>query len=360
MRCLGKLTLGMLFLFCGAARAQNNYTSFETVAVAPGIYAYISRECTPAGVVSGNVTAIIGEHAVLVVDSGHFPSATRKIIAHLKSVTDKPVRYLVNTHWHQDHIMGNAEFAAAYPGVVILTHPFTAKELAKPENGSAYSKFMTDNLPAAIDALKGAVASGKRRDGSALTEAERERVRERIAAYEASLPEARLMRFEPPQAMLDGAAEISLGGITARVLWPGIGNTEGDLIVLVLEARVLVTGDLIVYPTPFATNSQLLPWSDTLDKLAAFGAVRIVPGHGPVMNTTEYLLELRDLLRSVARQLDAAKKDGLSKEQALARIEVQPFGGKYLTTPSREGAFRQWFLNFIVENAYKVPAAEGK
>jgi len=85
--------------------------SYETAQVAPGIYAFLPPEAST--LVSGNTIAILGDHGVLVVDTGHYPSISERIVADLRKLTDLPVRYVVNTHWHYDHVMGNPIFAAA-------------------------------------------------------------------------------------------------------------------------------------------------------------------------------------------------------------------------------------------------------
>ena len=81
------------------------------------------------GMVSGNSVAVVGEEGVLVVDSGHFPSATRRIIGEIRSLAKAPVRYLVNTHWHGDHIRGNAVYREAFPAVSELP-PTTLSRLS--------------------------------------------------------------------------------------------------------------------------------------------------------------------------------------------------------------------------------------
>lgn len=336
----------------------HNYTSFETVAVAPGIYTYVGPECTPAGLVTGNVTAIIGEEAVLVVDSGHFPSSARKMIAHLKSVTAKPVKYLVNTHWHQDHVMGNIAFKREWPGLEILAHPFTAKELAKPENGQAYAENLQKQLPGAIEQVRGILESGKLPNGNALTGTQRDNFEEMVAAFTVSIREAPEMEFVPATRMIERDTEISLGRRTVQVRFIGEGNTEGDLIVYVPDARVLLTGDMVVYPTPFALSSRLGVWAKTLDALQAMEAAKMIPGHGPPMADTAYLQDVRRLLASMEEQTRALVAAGTPKSEAADKIDVAWFREKYVTNKKREGSFLRWFLRPVVENAYKTAEAK--
>ena len=79
---------------------------YEAVKLADGIYAFTSPQSNGA-IVTGNSVAIISDEGVLVVDSGHFPSLTARMVDQIKRLTDQPVRFLVNTHWHPDHNSGN-------------------------------------------------------------------------------------------------------------------------------------------------------------------------------------------------------------------------------------------------------------
>jgi cyclase len=86
---------------------------YESVQVADGIHVFGESKRNP--VPSGNVTAVIGDEAVLVFDTGNHPEVTKRIIGDIRRLTAKPVRFVVNSHWHDDHWVGNAEFADAFP-----------------------------------------------------------------------------------------------------------------------------------------------------------------------------------------------------------------------------------------------------
>ena len=100
-------------------------SKYETVQLADGVYAFVSAAGGEA-IVTGNSLVVIGEDGVLVVDSGHIPSLTARQIAQIGKWTDKPVRYLVNTHWHPDHNAGNGLYKKAFPGVQIVSTAFEA------------------------------------------------------------------------------------------------------------------------------------------------------------------------------------------------------------------------------------------
>ncbi len=330
-----------------------NYLGFTVKQVTPTIYAYISAECTPAGVVSGNVIAVIGDKSVLVVDSGSFPSATRKIIAHLKSVTDKPVQYIVNTHWHQDHIVGNAEFKDVWPGAVILAHRFTAEQLAIPGRGPGFPEAEYANLKKELDRLQPILASGKNADGSALSAKDRATFEERHYAYSAEYNDRPLIRFVGPEMAVTGDMDIFLGKRLVQVKFLGTGNTPGDLVIYVPDEKVLMTGDMIVAPTPFALGVNLPAWIETLDKLDAIDAVKLVPGHGPVMDNKEYLHDIRQLFQTTLQQVKAAIAAGVPKEKALAELDTAFFKKKYVDNSMRQGSYDAFFVNPVVNALYR-------
>ncbi len=115
----------------GAVRADfPGERMYQTVEVGPGVYAFVAPE-TNGPIPSGNVLAVVGDDGVLVVDSGRFPTLARKMAEEIRRRTDKPVRFLVHTHWHLDHIAADAVFREAFPGIVFVSTPFTRRKMAE-------------------------------------------------------------------------------------------------------------------------------------------------------------------------------------------------------------------------------------
>ena len=104
------------------ARSPADYPSvltYRTVRVAEGVYAFITPE-ERSSFQAGNSVAVIGDDGVLVFDTGNIPSMTRRQIAEIRRLTSRPVRWVVNSHWHPDHTLGNAEYRKAFPGVTVI------------------------------------------------------------------------------------------------------------------------------------------------------------------------------------------------------------------------------------------------
>ena len=136
-----KRFLALVLLFALAVtpppKASGHEAKFDVVKLAEGVYAAVRRD-EPGYAVESNSLFIIGDDGVIVVDSQSNLAATRETLAALRRLTDKPVRYVVNTHWHDDHVVGNQVYAEAFPGVAFVAHAATRAYL--PVKGAAARK----------------------------------------------------------------------------------------------------------------------------------------------------------------------------------------------------------------------------
>ena len=115
----------LLVIFTFAVNKSISATPrFKIVKLSDGVYAAIRTE-PPGLTVNGNSVFIINDDDVVVVDTTLTPGTAREIIAEIKKLTNKPVKYVINTHWHDDHIMGNAAYREAFPGVEFIAHSAT-------------------------------------------------------------------------------------------------------------------------------------------------------------------------------------------------------------------------------------------
>ena len=136
---------------------------FQTVEAGPGVIAFIAAE-TSGSFPSGNVVSVVGEDAVLVVDSGRFPTLARRMVAEIRKKTDKPVRYLVHTHWHLDHIAADAVFREAYPDAIFVSTAFTRRKIV--DKQVPYVRDLVQTDAGYVRDLEAYLAGGKKRDGT--------------------------------------------------------------------------------------------------------------------------------------------------------------------------------------------------
>ena len=338
--------------------AQNQlppvFTSYDTVKLADGLYAFIAPEASTA-FVSGNSVLIVGADGALVVDSGHVPSLTKRMIADIGRLTDKPVRFLVNTHWHPDHVSGNSLYRDQWPGLAIVSTPGTQFELTRPDSLYDDLTEMNKYMPK----LEQALATGKGEGGKPLSDGER-------AYYSQILTEARFMNAElkqtpkaPPTVTFERKMIVDLGGRKVEISFLGRGNTGGDAVIYVPDAKVLITGDLLVGPTPFAIGSFIDEWIVTMKVLAAIDATAIVPGHGPVEHDKQHMLLVTQALEALSQQAHAAVKQDMTQEQFVKSVDMARFRSQMAGNDQTRGSnFDQYFVSPGASRAYRE-AKEG-
>ncbi len=323
--------------------------SYRTVKLADGVYAFITPE-ERSGFQSGNSVVIIGDDGVLVFDTGNIPSSTRRQIAEIKRLTTQPVRYVVNSHWHPDHNLGNSEYRAAFPGVRIIGTSATRAGILERVPGyfnEMKSFGSTDSL------MRLRLSTGKMRDGSAMPDKVRASWTLITGDYREFLPEVLTAHPLAPDLVFDDSLTIVLGRRVVQVITPGRGNTAGDAYLYLPAEKVLLTGDLVTVPCPFPGTAFFGDWIRALDQLKARGAETIVPGHGEVQHDDSYLDLVRELLAFTREQARVAVEQGTTLEELQKTIDFTPFvtrlaGGD----PVREEAFTNFYAAPAVERAY--------
>jgi len=320
---LARMTLVFAWSCAAFAQTPAPYPfSFETVKVADGIYAFI--EAPGKAIVSGNSVLVIGDDSALVVDTGHHPELSRRMTEEIRALTRKPVRYVVNTHWHNDHVSGNWIFAEAFPEARFIAHRFTAEVLeaeVRPYYGEPCARFLGSQMKP----LREAYDKGLTVDGKPLEGARRERYADFLAQGAAGLAECMAFRYRGSDIAFNERVTIRLGKRNVEVLWLGRANTGGDAVIRVPDAKVVITGDIVVHPFPFATQLYIGVWAAVLRKLEAMDADAIVPGHGFVMRDKKYIVDLAELMESIMKQARAAYRPGITVDELRAKIDVEPF-----------------------------------
>lgn len=324
---------------------------YDVVQAAPGVFVFLAHPSN-SPIVTGNSIAIVGDDGVLVVDTGQFPALARRMIADLRRLTDQPVRYVVNTHWHNDHVFGNAVYRDAFPGVQIVAHAETLRLLQK--NGPKQAETYRTKVAPFVDHLRASLASGKNDDGSPMTDFDRAYVREEIADGAPAVALWKDVELAPPTSTFEDERTILLGKREVKLLHFGRGNTAGDAMVYVPDAKLVATGDVVVAPTPFATGAYITEWGAVLEKTEALGATTIVPGHGPIMRDTRYLDDLRALLAAVDGQTRAAAAAGATVENVHQKVDLSRFRARFAKgDPYLGRAFDRYFAEPAVERVFQ-------
>ncbi len=214
---------------------EDKLITFEELA--PGAYAYTAQGDPNSGV-------IIGQDAVMIVDAQATPNMANDVIEKVRSITDKPIKYLVLTHYHAVRVLG----ASAYNAELIISSNKTLemiKERGKQDWLSEFQRF--PRLFKGHDSIPG---------------------------------------LTWPQLTFDEKIYLDLGNLCVEVMHLGEGHTRGDTVVWLPSEKVLYAGDLVEYKaTPYCGDAQLLSWPKTLTALSKLKANALVPGRGDALKT---------------------------------------------------------------------------
>lgn len=272
--------LAVAVLLAGAAPDSARADPLPVREVAQGVHVFVAphQEATPENLGAiANIGFVVGGEAVAVIDTGGSAAVGRRLREAVRSVTDLPVRYVINTHVHPDHIFGNAAFAG--DGPEFIGHRFLPRAVGA--RGGHYLQRLRDEL--------GAAAEGT--------------------------------RIVPPTRTVDDRLEIDLGGRILSLTAHPAAHTDADLTVLDAATGVLWTGDLLFVDRIPVVDGSLKGWLAQTAALRESGAAILVPGHGepvapdgPALDSQERYL---NTLLSGVRALIAA---GGSMEQAVATI----------------------------------------
>lgn len=294
--------------------------SFDVQKVADGVYAVIRRE--PASFwFNANNVFIVGKNDVIVVDANLTVGYTKEVIAALREITDKPVKYVINTHWHEDHIIGNRAYREAFPNVKFVGHRSTLTDL--PEIGGENRKGTLQNGRGFVGTLESKIEKGESIAGGAITDEERAGYASDIKFVSSYLAESSAFEIVLPDVLVDDRLEIDQDGRKVEVLFFGRAHTGADLVVNLPKERIAITGDLMVHPVPLlGSTSYPLEYATTLGRLKELGSRVYIPGHGPVMKDDSYLDKMIALASAVRDRSKAAYKAGETVEQMRTKIDL--------------------------------------
>jgi glyoxylase-like metal-dependent hydrolase (beta-lactamase superfamily II) len=314
-----------------AVAADSVSTKERTVTeLAPGVY-FIRHPDAPDTFPQSNTTVVIGDRDVLVVDSCYMPSSAKEDIAQIKRWTKKPVTFLVNTHWHYDHTMGNGIYAEEFPNVQIVAQLETKRQ------SEGYNPGWFKRYPERTKTFEQEVATGKDPEGKPLDEDTLKDLRESLAGRPKVQAEFDVLHDRTPNVSFVDELDLDLGGREVQIKHLGRGNTAGDAIVYLPKEKIVVAGDLLDHPVPYLGGGY--PWEEieTLKKLQALDAQTIVPGHGEVLHDKVFLGQVIDLLQmvtnEVSRQIYAvgngAKNLEPVKKAVMEKVDFNPYRDKW-------------------------------
>lgn len=338
----GATILEEAFFRANWARAQARTASAELFTiekVADGVYGAIAK---PQILTNCNAVIFVLSRDVLVVDAHSKPSAAAALLAQIKKeVTDKPVRYLVNSHFHWDHTQGDAAYKAVNSKVEIIASDAT-KQLM--------SQIGRDRLKESLDSVPGMIETLRSRLAKARTAQERDWANDQLRQLQAYQEEMKKYPLELPTVTFAKTHVIQDGSGDLHLDFHGRAHTAGDIQVFSPSKRVVATGDTIIGFLPNLNDGYPRPWPKTIDSVAEMQFDHLVGGHGPVQHGRGRMSQFRNYIEDLTGRVEKAKKAGTP----LAELQ------KTITIPSlatlKDGGFGDYVANNLMNHSVYIGA----
>jgi len=231
----------------------------------------------------GNNTVIVNDRDVVLVDANTTPAAAREMLAEIKMITDKPVRWVVNTHFHYDHTDGNSVYG---PDVEIIATDYVRDMLANHDVlHTEPFKTSVGSLPAQIEAMKKQASAEK-------DLAKRADLEQQIRATQDEIEQIKEVKPTPPTMTFASKLTLYRGEREIQLLFLGKGHTDGDTIVFLPKEKIVCTGDLMESRLAYMGNGVFDEWIKTLDVLKELDFHTVITGTRPCHFMTRPSLRL--------------------------------------------------------------------
>jgi cyclase len=345
--CALATLFALTIAFAAWAQGASPTFKFELQQVAPGVYAALQAPADRFN--DSNSTVIVTSDSVIVIDTQTTLTATRAILAQIRKLTDKPVRYVINTHWHGDHVYGNQVYRQAFPGVQFIAQTNTREDMAK--RATAELADSVEKMPGQIDAIKKQLAGGLARDGKPLTDAQKERLQFFADTFSQQLPDLRETHIVLADITFDQTFTLYDGGKEIRLIhYPG--HTRGDVAVFLPAEKVLVTADLLD-DMPFTGHGSPAGLVETLLAIDKLDFDIIIPGHGGICHGRDHLHLVTQLFESIVSQVKSAVAAGLSLDDIRKKVDVEKFRAQLTAGEDHANRAFDGFVPAAIDRAYQ-------
>jgi cyclase len=301
---------------------QGKYYKFEKIA--EGVY-YASPQFNGTAFPFGsnpffgaNLVVVVNANDVLIVDSATSPAAARAFVADIKLLTDKPVRYVVNTHWHYDHTDGNSIFG---PEVQIIAHDYVRQAIEKFDilHNEPFRSSTRNAGPAMVERFKKQIAAQK---DPRLKAALEKKLADTEAALKGFVRDIKEIKPTPPNMTYTDRLVLHRGGREIDLLFLGRGHTGGDTVVFLPKERIVCTGDLMESRIAYMGSAYFDEWLKTLDALKRLDFTVDLPGHGAPFKDKKLITAFQSYLSDVLAQVAKLRAQGMSADDAAKRVDL--------------------------------------
>lgn len=314
----------------------------------------------------GNVSIIEQGDGFVLVDSGLSAGNGRTIVRYIKARSQKPVKAVVITHWHNDHPQGVSAIRDAWPKVRIIATEETKKGMLGPELGELVGlepgaqyvervQKLNADQQATLDKLIADPATSPER---------RERAKKAKLDYAVFAGDYGGTHVVPPTETFTTELRIADPVTPVEIKFLGRANTAGDAVVWLPKQKIAMSGDMVVWPTPFGFFSFPGDWVQTLGKLKGLGYRTLIPGHGEPQADTAYIDKLIGSIEDIRAQVGPLAKQGLSLEQIGKRVDFSRYRDLFGRDERSMRLFKAYWTDPMTENAWKeakgLPIKQGE
>jgi glyoxylase-like metal-dependent hydrolase (beta-lactamase superfamily II) len=291
--------------------AGNPEKLFDLQKAADGVFFAQAR---PQTVINCNAAVFVRSKDVVVVDAHSKPSAAASLIRQIRSeITDKPVRYVINTHFHWDHMQGNHAYKQTDSQVDII-----ATEATK-QNMSQYSM---DRLKGSLDEMSKQIESLRDREAKASSAAEKAFCEGEISHIQAYQAEMKDFTLELPTITFDKTHLLADSAYDLHLEWHGRSHTSGDVFVFCPQRRAIATGDASHCWVPNIGDGYPRQWPGTIDEVAKAEFDYVLGGHGPMQHSRGVMMSQRNYIEELTERVAGGKDAGQSLDEMQKTITV--------------------------------------
>lgn len=267
----------------------------------------------------GNVAFLVTEEGVLVIDAKTYPYQAEELLAKIKEITDKPIKYLIFTHYHADHTWGAQSLPAAK---VTVSHINTRKNMEKfglPQ----IEEYTTKIFPQQIKELEQKIEKLEAEKSPKLEEAEKE-----LAQTKKQFEEFKQLKLVLPDLTFKKKAVMHICCQKVKLLYMGNGHTDGDTIVYFPDEKAIHMGDLLfIDMIPYIdrdAGSNTENWIKILNKVAEMDVEKVIPGHGEITDNKGLLAQI-EYLKTLRAEVEKFIKQGASLKETKEKLKLPKY-----------------------------------
>jgi len=293
------------FVRAASARAQSATAPrrlFNIEKVTAGVYSCVAR---PAALINCNATIFEQSSHLVVVDTHSKASAAASLIAQIRrEVSEKPVRYIINTHFHWDHAQGASAYRKAFSPLDVIACE-TTRVAIESETEKRIKIQVENDVPPFIE-------EARKKQSDARTSAEKDFYGDEISQLEAYRREMGSFELVVPSITFEKVFVLEDSERELHLSFQGRAHTAGDVVVLSPRDHLLATGDLIHGFFPYIGDGYPREWPSTIDKVAALDFRSILPGHGPVQTGRDRMANFRAYVEELTERVSTGMRKGQS------------------------------------------------